>query len=188
MCESDYVEQSQRPLLSKRELLLITNYISTEADVSVREIRLALQQCKNKKRSVKEIPQKLPSPRPETPSSKIGPVDVIFIIGGPVSGKTTQSKLLAESMGFTFLAQRRDIAEDTESAVRHQYVPPELIVNLLRQGMMENIDKTTIQGFVIEGFPSDRKSAEAWAALNNDFATVRGVIVLDYSRLNGSSF
>ena len=85
------------------------------------------------------------------------------------------------ALGYTYLAQRRDIAEDTESAVRHQYVPPELVVNLLRQAMTEKAEAYGSRGFVVEGFPSDHKSAVAWAALNSDFAEVRGVVALDCS-------
>jgi adenylate kinase family enzyme len=172
-------EQEKRPLFSSRELQLVLNYICPEIDISVREIKLVLQQCKNKKQKVeREVELRPPTPRPETPISN-GPIEVIFLIGGPSSGKTTQSKLLAEDLGYTFLAQRRDIAEDTESAVRHRYVPPEVICHLLREQIKSSVLESGSKGFVIEGFPSDRKSAAAWAALNRDIAVVRGVVVLD---------
>ena len=180
-------EQSLKPLLSKRELHLVSNYISPEKDVSVREIRLVLQQCKYWRRKLASslgisratAKSQDPAPLPETAPRVL--LQVVFVVGGPFSGKSSVCRLLAMALGYTYLAQRRDIAEDTESAVRHQYVPPELVVNLLRQAMTEKAEAYGSRGFVVEGFPSDHKSAVAWAALNSDFAEVRGVVALDCS-------
>jgi UMP-CMP kinase len=107
-----------------------------------------------------------------TPSPRFSPeeVTVVFFLGGPGSGKGTQSANLVQDYGFVHLSAG-DLLRAEQLREGSQYgqmiktyitegkiVPMEVTVNLLSNAMRESLDtsppaKGTKARFLIDGFP-----------------------------------
>ena len=96
---------------------------------------------------------------------------VVFFLGGPGSGKGTQSALINEKFGFKHLSagdllreERKSGSSDgelIESLIKEgKIVPSRITVSLLHNAMkklgMEN------GKFLIDGFPRNRENLESW--------------------------
>lgn len=99
----------------------------------------------------------------------------ILIIGGPLSGKTSQTKRLAQRYGLVYVA----VTEIVENAVRENSdigklikehiksgldVPDKLIIELMRD-RLESTD-CAMNGWVLDGFPSSFEQCRALKYLN----------------------
>jgi len=89
--------------------------------------------------------------------------NIIFVLGGPGSGKGTQCEKIVEKYGFCHLSTgdllREEVKKKSERAdklnaimKRGELVPQEVILELLRDAM---IAKKDCKGFLIDGFPRD---------------------------------
>nr|KAF6377115.1 adenylate kinase 5 [Myotis myotis] len=94
---------------------------------------------------------------------------IIFMIGGPGSGKGTQCAKLVEKYGFTHLSTgellRHELSSDSERSKlirdtmeRGDLVPSGILLELLREAMAASLGHTT--GFLIDGYPLEVKQGE----------------------------
>ncbi|XP_039626405.1 adenylate kinase isoenzyme 5-like isoform X1 [Polypterus senegalus] len=101
---------------------------------------------------------------PETAEDKLHRVHVIFMFGGPGSGKNTQCQRIAARYGYPHLAVgellKLEVASRSltgqkikELMERGDTVPKEIVVAQLRDAMLRSLPST--KGFVISGFPTD---------------------------------
>ncbi|GFX46853.1 adenylate kinase isoenzyme 1 [Trichonephila clavipes] len=91
-------------------------------------------------------------------------VPVIFVIGGPGSGKGTQCERIVEKYGFTHLSTGDLLREECKSGSQRgarlvdimkkgQLVPNEEVLLLLKEAMLKNLANS--KGFLIDGYPRE---------------------------------
>ncbi|KAM8791212.1 adenylate kinase isoenzyme 5 isoform 3-T3 [Rhynchonycteris naso] len=89
---------------------------------------------------------------------------IIFMIGGPGSGKGIQCEKLAEKYGFTHLSTGEllcnELSSESERSKlirdimeRGDLVPSGIILELLKEAMLASLGHT--QGFLIDGYPQE---------------------------------
>ncbi|XP_054547421.1 adenylate kinase isoenzyme 5 isoform X2 [Talpa occidentalis] len=94
---------------------------------------------------------------------------IIFMIGGPGSGKGTQCEKLVEKYGFTYLSTgallRNELATESERSKlirdimeRGDLVPSGFILELLKEAMVASLNDT--KGFLIDGYPREVKQGQ----------------------------
>jgi len=118
---------------------------------------------------------------------------VLFVLGGPGSGKGTQCKIMADSFSLHHLSAgdllraERDregskVGELINNYITEgQIVPVEITVSLLK-GAMEQRIKDSVDSdsmFLIDGFPRSHENLRGWGSVIGDWADVVGVIFLD---------
>ena len=110
-------------------------------------------------------------PEPPLTSSNTSPafdptkVTVVYILGGPGSGKGTQSAHLVQDYGFTHLSAG-DLLREEQNHEGSKYgelikdyikdgkiVPMEVTVKLLENAVRSKLDKSGSGKFLIDGFP-----------------------------------
>ena len=105
----------------------------------------------------------LPCPKP----------NVVFILGGPGSGKGTMCELAEIQLGWVHLsagdllrAERQKggpMAETIEEIITSgKLVPSEITVNLLKDAMEKSMRTTGKNNFLIDGFPRSIDNLEGW--------------------------
>lgn len=103
-------------------------------------------------------------------------VTVVFVLGGPGSGKGTQCANIVEHYGFTHLSAgdllRAEIKSGSENGTMIQnmikegkIVPSEVTIKLLQTAMLENGNDK----FLIDGFPRNEENRA-------DFEKVTGIV------------
>ncbi|KAL5224452.1 hypothetical protein ABZP36_011091 [Zizania latifolia] len=103
---------------------------------------------------------------PFPPGKKI---TIVFVIGGPGSGKGTQCAKIVNQFGFTHLSAGDLLREEAKSGTEQgtmtknlmhegRLVPPDLIVKLLLKAMRESGNDK----FLLDGFPRDEESRQAY--------------------------
>ncbi|EXJ96217.1 cytidylate kinase [Capronia coronata CBS 617.96] len=113
----------------------------------------------------------LVQPEPSLSSANTFPVfdpqkvTVVYILGGPGSGKGTQSAYLVRDYGFVHLSagdllrQEQDTKDSKYGQLIKDYikdgkiVPMEITVKLLENAMRANLDSDGTGKFLIDGFP-----------------------------------
>lgn len=96
-------------------------------------------------------------------TQEIAGKNIIFVLGGPGSGKGTQCDKIVAKYGFCHLSTgdllREEVQSGTERAeklkaimAKGELVSQETILELLRDAM---IKKNDVKGFLIDGFPRD---------------------------------
>jgi adenylate kinase len=89
---------------------------------------------------------------------------VIFVLGGPASGKGTQCEKIVEEFGFTHLSTgdlfRAELKKDNEQTREikkimdeGKLVPPEFTVDVLVNAMIASPAKTGV--YLVDGFPRE---------------------------------
>mmetsp|Transcript_15212 Transcript_15212/g.21206 ORF Transcript_15212/g.21206 Transcript_15212/m.21206 type:complete len:255 (-) Transcript_15212:615-1379(-) len=127
----------------------------------------------------------------DTSSSSKNPIfQIVFVLGGPGSGKGTQCTLLKERLGWAHLSAGdllRAERQKTHSAVgdlinekinNGQIVPSEITVGLLKQGMADVHAAEGTTKFLIDGFPRSQGNVTAWEDLCAEHQ-IEFVLVLD---------
>ncbi len=104
-----------------------------------------------------------PCPRP----------NVVFVIGGPGSGKGTMCELAESQLGWTHLSTGDLLRAEREAGgptaekideffVAGELVPNEILVTLLKDAM-ETVTRTTgKKNFLLDGFPRSHENLEGW--------------------------
>ena len=107
------------------------------------------------------------------PRKPCPPPNVVFVIGGPGSGKGTMCELAQLQLGWTHLSAgellRADLKSGGEDAAaieeglaEGKLAPDAMIVALLRTAM-ERVTRTTgKRNFLLDGFPRSLSNLEAW--------------------------
>lgn len=117
------------------------------------------------------LPDPTIQPDPPIASANISPafdpksVTVVYILGGPGSGKGTQSAHLVEHYGFTHLSAG-DLLREEQDREGSEYgeliksyikegliVPMEVTVKLLENAMRAKLDEQGKGRFLVDGFP-----------------------------------
>lgn len=116
---------------------------------------------------------------------------VIFVLGGPGSGKGTQCSLLHENLGWAHLsagdllrAERNKTDSEVGALINSkiasgQIVPSEITVSLLEIGMKETYANTGATKFLIDGFPRSQGNVTAWEEILGKQHSLKFVLVLD---------
>jgi len=117
--------------------------------------------------------------------------DVIFVLGGPGSGKGTQCAKMVEKYNYTHLsagdllrAERKSGSENAQKIndliSAGQLVPSDITVGLIKTAMEKAVagaeDKVT---FIIDGFPRNEANEVWWEKLIGDWAEIRFVLFFD---------
>ena len=94
---------------------------------------------------------------------------IIFVLGGPGSGKGTQCKLLEEKFGYKHISAgdllRNEKSKDTENAkpinnliANGKIVPSHITINLI----LDEIDSCDSNIILLDGFPRNMENLETW--------------------------
>ena len=121
--------------------------------------------------------------------SKLSKPKILFVLGGPGSGKGTQSEKLASFFGFKHLSAGELLREERESGSADgqlidsylkdgKILPVAVTLKLLKKAIEDNTKY--YNRFVIDGFPRNLDNYEGWngAGMDNLY-DVEGVIYLD---------
>ncbi|KAL6606347.1 hypothetical protein ACP70R_042000 [Stipagrostis hirtigluma subsp. patula] len=101
-------------------------------------------------------------------------ITVVFVLGGPGSGKSTQCAKIVNQFGFTHLSAGDLLREEAKSHTEQgmiiknlmhegKLVPSEIIVNLLLKAMLESGNDK----FLIDGFPRNEENRGAYERIIN---------------------
>jgi len=101
-----------------------------------------------------------------TPLKKAG-VPIIFIVGGPGSGKGTQCAKMVEKYGLSHLSSGDLLRDEVQSGSTRgsqltkimesgQLVPLEVVLDLIKEAMLKEFSKGS-HGFLIDGYPREVK-------------------------------
>ncbi|RWS08275.1 UMP-CMP kinase-like protein [Dinothrombium tinctorium] len=125
--------------------------------------------------------------------------DVVFVLGGPGSGKGTQCRRIANDYNFVHLSAG-DLLREERNTPNSQYgelienhirngtiVPVAITCSLLENAMNKNVAKRAAEGdtnfgsgrFLIDGFPRNMDNYEGWQKQMADKANVRFVLYLE---------
>jgi len=99
-------------------------------------------------------------------SSKI---PIVWVLGGPGSGKGTQCARLVEKYGFQHLSSGDLLRDEVQSGsdkgkeisemmVKGMLVPRQVVLDLLKQAMLKNLSNA--KGFLIDGYPREVEQGE----------------------------
>ncbi|XP_067828917.1 adenylate kinase isoenzyme 5-like [Heptranchias perlo] len=126
-------------------------------------------------------------PAEEPLQEKLKVTKIIFVIGGPGSGKGSQCVKMMEKYGYTHLSTgnllRKEISNETDRGNKIKkimteggLVPLGTTLEILKDAMLENLQET--KGFMIDGYPRTLKQAEAF---EKSFALPSIVLLIDCS-------
>lgn len=111
---------------------------------------------------------------------------VVFVIGGPGTGKRTQCEGMAGSLGYAHIdaivllkAERRNslsaVAGDiADCLVSNTPVPPAITINLIKNAM----DNSFGQKFVISNFPRNHQDLSAWLEIMGGSTILEFTVIL----------
>ncbi|KAJ6691189.1 NUCLEOTIDE KINASE [Salix koriyanagi] len=111
-----------------------------------------------------ESPGEFPTQK-DTSKNFSNEASVVFVLGGPASGKGTQCPKIVEHFGFTHLCVGELLEEETKSGSENgkmirnfklegKIVPSEVTVGILQQAMQQSENKK----FIIDGFPRNEEN------------------------------
>lgn len=106
---------------------------------------------------------RLPCPKP----------NVVFVLGGPGTGKGTMCKLAEDQLGWTHLSTGDLLREELEAGgptaasidayiTAGKLVPNEITVALLKSAMEMTTRTTGKKNFLLDGFPRSLDNLDAW--------------------------
>merc|ERR1712198_289838 len=124
--------------------------------------------------------------RKEFDKSKFEGKPIVWIMGGPGSGKGTQCERISLKFGYTHLSSGDLLRSEVMSGSKRgqqlymlmangQNVPNEIVDDLLGEAMLAKADS---KGFLIDGFPINASQAEQFEA---DIGTPTMVICFEAS-------
>ncbi|XP_074911407.1 adenylate kinase isoenzyme 1 isoform X3 [Buteo buteo] len=124
--------------------------------------------------------RQLPAPHPEPEvllclvcssmsTEKLKHHKIIFVVGGPGSGKGTQCEKIVQKYGYTHLSTgdllRAEVSSGSERGKKLQaimekgeLVPLDTVLDMLRDAMVAKADVS--KGFLIDGYPREVKQGE----------------------------
>ena len=113
---------------------------------------------------------------------------IVFILGGPGSGKGTQCADMVEKYGFNHYSTgdllRQFIKTDCEEAIKirnlmsqGKLVPSKMLVEIVRRNIFKNGSNNEI--YLIDGFPRSAENYEAWEEVMGDDVKVKTLLYLN---------
>ena len=107
------------------------------------------------------------------PRQPVPTPNVVFVIGGPGSGKGTMCELARLQLGWTHLSTGELLRAELENAGPNaatiekfitdgELVPNEIIVTLLKDAMERQTRTTGKRNFLLDGFPRSLNNMEGW--------------------------
>ena len=127
------------------------------------------KQAKNEQAAVQN-PKNSQKRKDVMPDYKLKRPEVIFVIGGPGSGKGTQCDLMVEEFGFEHLSTgdllraEKDTGSETADLINEclregRLVPTSILIKLLADAMQKfGWNKT----YLIDGFPRGQENLDVW--------------------------
>lgn len=123
----------------------------------------------------------LMGPRVDTKPLKHGEECIIFLIGGPGVGKNTLSEKLSSRYNLKLISVtnilREEVNKETDRGkffksymIKGNVIPADYIVQLVVREMLK--DAPTTVGYLIVGFPRDKKQVIDYIALIRRFSTL----------------
>lgn len=114
-------------------------------------------------------------------------IPIVWVLGGPGSGKGTQCERLVKRYGFQHLSSgdllRDEVAsgsdkgkEISDMMVKGVLVPRAVVLDLIKQAMLKNLESA--KGFLIDGYPREVEQGEDF---ENQIAPCSLVIYFDCS-------
>uniref|UniRef100_A0A8C9QLH4 Adenylate kinase 1 n=1 Tax=Spermophilus dauricus TaxID=99837 RepID=A0A8C9QLH4_SPEDA len=102
-------------------------------------------------------------------TEKLKKTKIIFVVGGPGSGKGTQCEKIVQKYGYTHLSTgdllRAEVSSGSargkmlsEIMEKGQLVPLETVLDMLRDAMLAKVDSS--KGFLIDGYPREVQQGE----------------------------
>ena len=124
-----------------------------------------------------------PCPRP----------NVVFVIGGPGSGKGTMCELAESQLGWTHLSTgdllraERQTGGATAATIEQfvaagKLVPNEIVVTLLKNAMETTTRTTDRNNFLLDGFPRSLENLEGWYEVFGREAELPGMLYFECPR------
>lgn len=112
--------------------------------------------------------------------------EVVFVLGGPGSGKGTNCSKIVEEFGYVHLsagdllraerASGSELADMINTYIKEgKIVPAEVTVGLLKGAM----EKSETKKFLVDGFPRDTDNLSCWKAQMDEIANVKFLLFLD---------
>ncbi|PIK35723.1 Adenylate kinase domain containing protein [Apostichopus japonicus] len=106
-----------------------------------------------------------------SPPAELKDKKIIFVIGGPQSGKETQCEKIVERYGFTRLSYdeilRAEVASGSErgqelaaSMEKGELVSQDIVMTLLKEKMLS--EAASSRGYLIDGYPREVQQGEAF--------------------------
>ena len=116
--------------------------------------------------------------------------NVVFVLGGPGSGKGTMCALAQDQLGWTHLsagdllrAAREEggpLADTIEACITAgEIVPSGITVRLLDQAMRRAMRETGSVNFLLDGFPRSLDNLEAWHEVHGRDATLPAMLYFE---------
>ena len=111
---------------------------------------------------------------------------VVFVLGGPGSGKGTNCSKIVEDFGYVHLSAGDLLREERNSGsqlaemintyiAEGKIVPAEITIRLLNAAM----NKTTKSKFLVDGFPRDMDNLQCWIDKMSSVAHIQFLLFLD---------
>ena len=116
----------------------------------------------------------------------IAKFNVVFVLGGPGSGKGTQCERIRDEFGYTHLSagdllraekeSGSDTAKMIDSYIKEgKIVPAEVTVGLLKKAMQASGKKK----FLVDGFPRSKDNLDSWYTVMGDECILKMALVFD---------
>ena len=114
-----------------------------------------------RERIEKEFAEKKAKEREEK-LGKVKQSKIVFVIGGPGSGKGTQCDLMVDKYGFCHLSIGELLRDEVKSGsqrgktledlmIKNERIPNEILIEILKDAMADKVDNC--KGFLIDGYP-----------------------------------
>lgn len=111
---------------------------------------------------------------------------VVFVLGGPGSGKGTNCSKIVDTFGYVHLSAGDLLRDERKSGsklgdmieahiVAGTIVPAEVTVNLLKNAM----EKSGSDKFLVDGFPRDTDNLKCWESTMTTYTDVQFLLFLD---------
>jgi len=114
---------------------------------------------------------------------------IVFVLGGPGSGKGTQCSIIEKRLGFKHISAGDCLREERispnsaygdliESCIRHGSIVPVSVTCMLLKNKMQQLGWEGGK-FLIDGFPRNRENFEGWNTAMGDLVEVKFCLFLD---------
>jgi len=118
---------------------------------------------------------------------KLKTAKVIFVLGGPGSGKGTQCEKIVQKYGFNHLSSGDLLRDEVQSGSERgnklkeimekgELVSLDIVLELIRDAMVKKVDHST--GFLIDGYPRELEQGQRF---ENEIISCQCVIAFDVS-------